>query len=372
MRVAVDLRMWRHSGAGRYLRELYRRLPALLPSVDWTWIANPDCLPELPDGAAVTVDVLEEHLPIYSPREQWVMARRLAASGADLVHWPHFNVPLLSPIPRVVTIYDLIYLLFPSSCPGFMARLYARFMYRHATSTALRVLTISERVRQDLMAELSLPDDRIIVTPCGAPQIAVEGGAQNLDAALASMGLAKGRYLLYVGIHIPHKNLARLVEAFAALGDEARDWKLVLAGKIDPRQEALYELARRAVPDGRIVFTDHVDEGRLDALYRGARAFVTPSLFEGFGLPPLEALARGCPVAASRAGSLPEVLGDGALWFDGQSVDDMVSVLQRCLRDDEGLAAVLERGQARLSRFSWDDCARRTAELFAEILGLVL
>lgn len=371
MRVAVDMRMWRHSGAGRYLRELHRRLPGLLPDVDWTWIANPDCRPAPPPGSRVRVDVLPRPVPVYHPVEQWVMARRLAATGADLVHWPHFNVPLLSGIPRIVTIYDLIYLLFPESCPGLAARLYARFMYRRATAGSRPVLTISETVRKDLEGHLGVPRERIVVTPCGAPGDGPDMAGELVADHLAALGLERKRYWLYVGIHIPHKNLSRLVEAFAALGPEARDMRLVVAGRKDPRWSALYRRAEALAP-GRVLFTDHVAEERLEALYRGALAFVTPSLYEGFGLPPLEALARGTPVLAARSGSMPEILGDGALWFDPLSVDEIAGALQRSLSGDGAMEASLGAGRERLGRYDWDDCARKTAAVFAAELGIAL
>lgn len=232
--------------------------------------------------------------------------------------------------------------------------LWYRTLFRHLARRGARLLTVSAFSQQRLAAALGLPAGRIAVVTSGADHL---GSVAPDPGVLARHGLQPGRYLLAVGSANPTKNLDRLVQAFGRLGaGGAPGWQLALVGGRNPRVFA--GGSALADPPG-VVRTGALGDAALKALYAQARALVFPSVYEGFGIPPLEAMGCGCPVLAARAASIPEVCGEAALYFDPQDTDDIARALRTALQDDAQLDRLREAGRVHAAGFTWAAAGER-------------
>jgi alpha-1,3-rhamnosyl/mannosyltransferase len=364
MRIGFDARFTtdHFPGIGRYSEGLARGLAELGAGHTLVLIVDPRVPRGRYDLAAVArlpgVELAQLRAGPFSLRQQLALPALARRLRLDLLHSPYYLKPYLGlPCPSVITIYDLIGRRFPETLSP-----RGRLLYRAATALAVRtadaVITISESARADLLACYREPRGGVTVTPLAAGRQFRPQPAPVVEAALRRHRIA-GPYALYVGSNKPHKNLERLVAAWARLA-EARatgGLTLVLAGHEDPKHPELRRLLARLGPETRVRQIAGVPDADLPALYGGAALFAFPSLYEGFGLPPLEAMACGAPVLCARASSLPEVVGDAALLVDPHSVEAIAAGLARLI-GDAGLRAELRaRGLRRAHEFSW----RRTA-----------
>jgi glycosyltransferase involved in cell wall biosynthesis len=322
----VDAR-WLESGGRRNVRglarvgqEVTRRLPQL----------------ERLDGGP----------PLLHPAEPLWLTTVLARRRPDVFYSPGFNAPPTCPVPFVFTVFDLIHLHVPEES-GKGKRAYYHLHVKPAVRRARAVLTGSEYSRAQIVEWSGVDPGRVVVIRAAAGDAFTPAGEAH-EAGYP--------YLLYVGNHKPHKNLARLLRAFAQVREDP-SLRLLLAGTVEPD---LLTLARTVGVADRLVFLGDVPDERLPALYRGAVALVFPSLYEGFGLPPLEAMACGTPVLSSLMTSLPEVVGDAAVAVDPLDVDSIASGIDRIVGDTQLRAELKARGLVRATEFSWDETARRT------------
>lgn len=345
MKVAFDARMVRHSGIGTYTRGI---LNVLLKDTDfdWTLFGDPEKL------AAFPARKVAARFPIYSLREQLFFPGLLAKEKPDLVHIPHYNAPLAWRGPMVVNIHDLIHLRFP---PSRAAYLYAKTVLKAVCRRARIVLTISEHTKKDLVEVLGADERKIRMTIPGVDPEFFE---------TAPRAERQEPYLLYVGNVRPVKNVAVLLEAFREARRRAPDMALVVAGK-----DFMPETTRAYRNEPGLRFLGELPHGRLRGLYAGARMFVFPSLYEGFGLPPLEAMAAGVPVVCSKATSLPEVTGDAAVLFDPRNASELTSILVRLWKDDAERGKMAEKGRMRAREFTWERCAEQVASAYREALA---
>jgi glycosyltransferase involved in cell wall biosynthesis len=297
-------------------------------------------------------------------------ARRLAARvarGLDVIHYA-MTIPLphVSDLPTVVALQDVQH----REHPEWFSRselLFRRFAYDGAARRASRVVTATQHARDQIVERLGIERDRIDVIAHGIDHDRFSLSPAAGDAErLAPLALPE-RFLLYPANMWPHKNHERLVEALARSHD--RDVHLALSGQDYGRLDALLEHARRLDVAGRVIHLGHVAADVLPALYRRAQGMIFPSLFEGFGLPLLEAMACGCPVAASDRSALPEVLGDAGLLFDATDVDDVAAAIDRLAADDRGRDAVVQVGLARALEFTWERCAAAHVRTFELAVG---
>jgi glycosyltransferase involved in cell wall biosynthesis len=265
---------------------------------------------------------------------------------------------------NVVTIYDLTALLFPEHHTPGTRELQAR-KWQFAREKADVVIAISEATKRDIVAHLGISASRIHVV-CGGvgPAFRPIESRQVLEQALAPLRLAPGEYILSVGTIEPRKNLVRLVEAYHRVRDLTPAPKLVLAGARGWKFESVFERVKTLGLKDEVVFLGQVPADILPALYNGAVAFAYPSLYEGFGLPPLEAMACGVPVIASDASSLPEVVGDAGLLVDPNDTDALADALATLLNEDEKRAELSARGPTRARAFSWEQTAFKTLEVY--------
>lgn len=323
MRVAIDCRKIGDYGIGTYIRGLLSSLRGI------------DLVALGPRGIALppNVEHIEVDAPHYSIRELLAVGRAADGANVDLFHAPHYVLPPTR-VPSIVTIHDLIHLHQPLRNP--VAKAYAQLMLGRAVRRATRVLTVSEAVRRDLIA-FGCEPGKIVVTPNGIDPRFTPGDTRDRG------------YFLYVGNDKPHKNVARLVEAFARVGG-----RLILAGAPFERFREVRGVETRGF----------VNDDELVEVYRGAIALVLPSLEEGFGLPAAEAMACGTAVITSTAPALVEITGDAALHVEAKDVEALADAMRRVATNDALRASLGSRGVTHARAFTWDRCASITANAY--------
>jgi glycosyltransferase involved in cell wall biosynthesis len=293
-------------------------------------------------------------------RTQWVLGDQLhaprsaARTGADVLHSLASTGPLTGRVPRVVTVHDLNYLMFPEAHFGLRAR-GMRLLVPAAARRSRRVMVSSEATRDDLVRHLGLATDKIDVVPLALGH-SPAAPTRTREQTRADLGAGTRQILLTVSAKRPHKNLMRLLGALARIAPERRPL-LVMPGYATPHEDELRACAKHL--DVPVELMGWVSDEELENLYRAADAFVFPSLHEGFGMPVLEAMARGVPVAASGRTSLAEVAGQAALLFDAEDEGSMAHAIERLLTDRDLAARLAAAGPEQAARFNWD----RTAEL---------
>ena len=358
MRVAVDVRKLGDGGIGTYIRETLLaagRLAADLDVVAFGFRGEESKLP-LP-----RVEWIAVRAGKYSIAEHVTLPMAVRRARPDLYHSPHYVLPFGIGCPSVVTVHDLIHVLVPRTV---IHPLYGRWMIASACRRAARVITVSETTARDLRERLSVPAAKIRVIPNGvhprfrrlAPQVT----ARTLDA----LGVRRP-YVLFVGNLLPHKNVPALIRAFAALPEPRPDLVLCGAGygSGSPVWRTVDETGTRA----RVRALGTLDPESLVALYNGAECLATASLYEGFGLPLVEAFACGTPVVAAATGAVPEVAGDGAILVPPHRVDLLTDGMYRLLKDPALRQSLVEKGARRATSFSWEDAARKTLAIYEEV-----
>ncbi len=371
MKIAIDARKWRDFGIGTYVRNLVRHLATLDRETTYLLFCNPADEATLRDLAANFIPVVDDSAG-YSLREHLSIPWKLHRLGADLLHSPHYVRPLFCTTPTVVTIHDCIHLRFPEYLPTRMAWRYAHAMIGSAIRRSALVFTVSDASRRDILHFYPWADpDRVQVVPNALDDtFLADPGPEEMERVKERYQI-RGRFVLYAGNIKPHKNLDRLIGAYAQIKARAgyEDLKLFIIGDEVTRYPALRRLVEAAGVRQDVRFFGFVPDRTLAALYRMASVFAFPSLYEGFGLPPLEAMACGTPVVTSRISSLPEVVGDAAVLVDPHSVDDIAAGIERVLCDDAFRADLVARGRARVSLFSWDRSVKAIHAGYMKVLG---
>ncbi len=371
-RIGIDARYVDDSypGVGRYLLGL---IPALAqqPGVGELCVLHRPGQSLQPFGASVVsasrIRWVESRAPVRSWLEQLELPRLARRLRIDVFHAPYVLAPLRMPCPMTVGVYDLIPLREDGGFGSPLRRAMFRQLMRLVLQRAAAVVTLSFAARDEIRAAFPRLSPRVFVTPAAAGAEFRPVERSDADRATASLALPE-RFVLYVGTDRPHKNLARLLEAWARLGDARRGAQLLLAGKPSARyRSACQTLLARGGNDVR--FVGQVADALLPALYSRAQLLVLPSLAEGFGLPVLEAMACGTPVACSDTPALRELGGDAALRFDPYDVDSIGAVVSRLL-ESEPLRLDLRRlGLARAASFDWNATAAATVRAYAAATG---
>ncbi|HEY81100.1 MAG TPA: glycosyltransferase family 4 protein [Caldilineae bacterium] len=373
MRILIDARVIQDHfpGIGRYAFNLIDALAPLLDGEALVLTAK-DARNTRYDLARLdrhpNVERIPIDIPIVHPRSQTALPGLLRGLRPDVMHFLYNVRPLRVSAPSLLTLYDVI----PRRFPNYFSPL-TRWKIEGVQRLALRAsqafLSISQATARDFATFYGVAPERITVTPLAPDPIFHPRPSAALAAFRRRQGLPDV-YLLYLGSNKPHKNLPRLVRAWkaaldAGLGQEAQ---LVIAGHWDPRYPEAREWAMTLGLVERVQFWGPVSGEDLPWLYGAARAFIFPSLYEGFGLPALEAMASGSPVGASRAPGLSEVVGESALTFDPTDIEAMAGVMLRLMRD-AGLRSHLRKaGLARAAQFTWQRTARLTLEAYRALL----
>lgn len=369
--IVLDVRHWRDFGYGTYIRNLVRAMCRLETPFRFSLIAKQENLPEF--------SFLPPHLKpvVYDRsdrdrRDNVAFPLFLRSLKPDLVHIPLNSVPVFLPKPFVVTIHDM-----SSVVMGYRGQPHSRLhllRFRLGLVRASRVIAVSESTRQDVVQLMNIPDDRVRrIYNAIDPDYYAAGSAEERRQTMERYQIGHP-YLLYAGSVKPQKNVARIVEAFSVVRRDLaghprfKDLRLVIIGD----EISKYPRIRQAVVQSRVReyvrFLGFVPSDALRSFYQGAEAFVFPSLYEGFGLPPLEAMAAGTPVITSNVSSLPEVVGDAASFVKPENVFDIARGVKEVLLEEDLRQRMVSRGLEQVRQFSWTQTARQVLETYQNVL----
>ena len=369
VRIAIDARKLHDYGIGTYVRNLVREFARQDSPEHYVLICHPD------DAAFVRelgprFEPLIDPSASYSVREQFSVPMHLRRARVQLFHSPHYVVSPLTPGPVVVTIHDCIHLRFPQYLPNRAAYVYARAFMALGARRARRVMTVSQASKEDIQHYLRTPAQKIDVIHNGLDSRFLRAPDEANVARVRDRFMLNSPFVLYTGNIKPHKNVERLIEAFALMRKNGHeDVKLLIIGDELSKYPGLRRLVHRHHLHQHVRFLGFVPDETLAALYRLAKVFVFPSLYEGFGFPPLEAMASGTAVITSNVSSLPEVVGDAALLIDPLDPSSIASAMCRVLGDDELRADLVRRGHARVGAFSWASAAAATRAVYRQVIG---
>jgi glycosyltransferase involved in cell wall biosynthesis len=375
LHVVIDARRIRDFGIGTYIRSLVHALGHVDSSNRYTLISAPAdvrTLAGLPDNFRTALYARTDHQAL----DHVAFPLYLRGLRPDLVHIPLNRVPLFMIRPYVVTIHDMANLLFEETASKARMEL-RRYRFRRGLVRANRIIAVSDSTKRDVEAMMGVPSDRICRVynapdPGFFTRASTAGGQQKRILERYQIDYP---FLLYAGNIRRHKNIPRLIEAFAVVREELKshptykDLRLIIIGDTISQYPAVRQAVIRSRVESVVRFLGFVPFDTLRCFYESAAAFVFPSRYEGFGLPPLEAMACGTPVVASNASSLPEVVGDAAIQINPENVFDIARGVKEILLDEELRATLVRRGREQAARFSWNWTARQVLEIYREAAG---
>ncbi len=374
MRIGIDCRIFGtgFTGIGRYTYELAKHFIDLNAKLECphelVFFLNQKEYKEFETGEhSKKVLVNAKH---YSIAEQFKLPGQLRKEKCDVIHFPHFNVPLFYRKPFTVTIHDLTLSLFAGrKMKKWHHKLAYNLTIKSATKRAKKIIAVSRHTKKDIVKHLYIPEEKIQVVYNGVdPKFKLIRDLDKLTPTLKKYKIEKP-FLLYTGVWRSHKNLPRLIEAFGILKREKRlDIQLVITGKPDPLHPEVKETVKNLQLQEDVIFPGVVSEEELIHLYNAASIFVFPSLYEGFGLPVIEAMSCGTPVAASNKSSIPEVCGkDNAVFFNPKSTREIAESITMLYKNVDLQVSLIERGLRRASEFSWRKAAEESFEIITHV-----
>lgn len=368
-----------HSGSGQYTRQLLKHLLRVAPQHEYSIVVpyrNSFHLIELARDTHLPSLISNLQRPESNYRkmlfEQSIVPRAAAAYQADLLHVPYWAPPLRSSVPIVVTIHDIIPLLLKEYRGGPLVRMYTGLVSAAARGAAL-ILTDSEASKRDIVQHLKVNESRVRTIYLAADEKFSTQASPIDHAALHKNYELPEEYVLYLGGFDARKNIETVLQVYTWAQDTiGADYPLVIAGQLPDRHDAFFHdprvIARQIEVEDVVRYIGSVAEEDKAALYQNARAFLFPSLYEGFGLPPLEALACGVPVIGSNASSLSEIVGDAGILIDPKDARAMAGALIAVVTEQKFHDDLSDRAVAQAAKFSWDKCARETAQSYEEVL----
>ena len=378
MRIGINAHFWPNMtvGSGQYLRHMVRELAPLASDHTLILIGEEGAFAD-GERPVETYEVTQGRIPAGRPAKLWfeqvAVPRAARTLQLDLLHVPYLAPPLFSPVPTIVTVHDLIPLLLPAYRGSWRKRAYF-WLDVQATLRADRLIAVSEHTKKDTVRQLGYPGERIDVThEAAAPALRPAPPAAILDVC-QRYDLPE-RFVLYLGDTDVRKGVHRLLGAFARwrVGAGDQETGLVIAGPLHPPGGPLFldlaGMARSLGIEGVVRFLGPIDEAEKPALYSAATLFAFLTAYEGFGLPPLEAMACGTPVLASNVSSIPEIVDEAGVLVDPFNEEAVVTALGRLLQDASWRAELRARGLARAATFSWQRTARETLQAYEKVRG---
>lgn len=381
MRIGIDARviLRSHAGVSRYVSNLIRNL-ALIDRQNRYLLFF-----DLEGFAAVGQDNFRQRVIRISPclgkgslRQKiesvlWVnflLPYALLKEKVEVLHSPNSVSPLLTRpgCKTVITVNDMLPFVFPQLHPGTYSN-FIRMSLPPAMAKADKIITYSQAVKKDIQNICHIPEEKIEVIYLGLePRHKIITDLDRIEAVKCKYGLPD-RFVLFIGTLEPRKNVTRLIIAFSKSKEIRATHKLVLAGQEGWLSESIFETVRNSGLAGDVIFTGYIQEDDLPSLYNAADLFVFPTLYEGFGLPLLEAMACGIPIVASNTSSIPEIVGDAALLVDPYSVEDIARGMERALLDSNLRAMLVQKGLERVKQFSWQTTSEKTLKVYQQVAG---
>lgn len=363
IKVVLDARMINTSGIGRYISELIPELLKLY--TDLTLLGSK---PEIQLRGLHTdaITVMEFNCEIYSIKEQFLFIKRIPR--CDIFIAPHYNAPILSfRYKKLITFFpDVNHLAFGEL--GVAKKLYANLMYNLASFRSKVVITISDFSRQEILKYLKIKPNKLVVAKCGINKADLRALYENRT----EINLPEKPYILYVGNIKPHKNLKRALQAFEIAIEKYPDLLFYIVGKKDGfitgDNELFEQLQENEKIREKVAFTGFINDQELVNFYARASMLLFPSLYEGFGLPPLEAMALECPVVTSNLSSLPEICGDAAVYCNPLDIEDIARKIEFILSDSEFVLEKIEKGKEQVENYRWHDFTQKITEQIDEIV----
>jgi glycosyltransferase involved in cell wall biosynthesis len=371
MRIAFDLRRIKNPGIGRYMKCLVEAILAEQPHGDYLLILPPGAEDAINIGTS-RAKTITPKLRYYSIQEQVGLPKILREHRVDLLHAPHFMLPLVRPCPAVVTIHDVIPLIWKDDLGSRIGQAYYHCMTYTAARLADRIITDSKFSREDIARHLAVNPEKIeVIYPGVGSDFQRVTDEVQLKDIRAKYRIEK-EYIVYVGIYKRRKNHAALLRAFRSFLSNGGEADLVLVGPLKEGEHDLRRLANGLGIANKVVFTGFVDDTELRALYSAAKVYACPSLYEGFGFTVLEAMACETPVVCSRETSLPEVAGEAAFYADPRNAEEFGRALHDVFTDLGLRETLIEKGRRNLRRFSWANAAKETLGVYRDALRISL
>jgi len=363
MKIVIDFRIFstKAGGIGRYNQKLLEELVKIDDKNQYVLLFKEDPNLKLPSNFSIQIC----DCGWYTLKEQFVIPYMLYQISPDLVYFPHFNVPIFYSGKFVVTIHDLIMTKFPSKRSTTHSRLFFKIKYwfynqviRHAVVNSEKIIAVSQFTANDIVKYFKLKDSeakkiKVVYEGVAKPEINNELNL-NLPA----------NYFFYVGNAYPHKNLDFLLATFKEFSKKHPEYHLILGGD----KNYFYKRLEKKHKQQNIIFAGHLSDDVLGAYYKNAKAYIFPSLYEGFGLPPLEAMAYGVPVLSSDQSCLPEVLGGAALYFDPKDQNDLLQKMENISSQTELREKLIQAGQEQIKKYSWAKMAKNIWEIFENLV----
>jgi glycosyltransferase involved in cell wall biosynthesis len=366
--IAIDARKLGDFGIGTYIRNLIASLGELDQENRYVLFVGQQGIQELPD-LPENFRAVVERSPSYSVRELVALSWRLFRLRLDLYHSTHYVLPAVVPCRAVVTIHDIIHLLYPEFLPSALAFFYAQRMIRRSLSRGDRIIAVSQNTKTDLMDYFKVDGRKIRVVYSGVTDRYRQSLAPAEIATRQEEFGINRPYLLFVGNPKPHKNLDNVVKAYARAREIYEfDADLVCVGDREGMEFKIRQRAEQMGLTDRIRLVGHVPEEALPALYQGATLFVFPTLYEGFGLPVIEAMASGVPVITSNTSALREIAEGYGHLVNPLDVDEIARAIAQCMADQEHRESLVKLGLKRADDFQWSRTAEKTLEIYLAAL----
>jgi glycosyltransferase involved in cell wall biosynthesis len=365
MKIGIDARFYGSlgKGLGRYTQKLIEHLEKIDQENHYVVFLREGNFNEYEVKNKNFKKVVADY-PWYSFSEQFLFPRLLRKHKLDLMHFPHFNVPIFYGRKFIITIHDLILIHFPTVKNTTLNPLFywMKFLaYKLCIFMAIRnarhIMTVSDFTKKDIINEYKINPGKISVAYEAADNFCFWNNKKDAEV-LKKYAIIKP-YLLYVGNAYPHKNLEKLIAAFSLINKEKKDLKLVLVGKHDYFYGKIKEVIKRK-KIFNVILPGFVFDEELTVIYKNASLYVFPSLYEGFGLPPLEAMSLGVPVLSSDHKCMREVLGDSAFYMNAGSKEEIFKKTIEALDDEEKRAILIEKGYGQAGKFSWEKMTELT------------
>lgn len=367
MKIGIDARMYGSgfTGIGRYTYELIRHLSEMDEESEYVVFLRKESFDDFEPPNKRFTKVLAD-FPHYSFAEQTGFLKLLNKTDLDLMHFCHFNAPVFYKKPYIVTIHDLTLSFFPGKkMNNFWRRFAYRLVLKAVTKKAKMIIAVSEHTKKDLQKMFNVPSERIEVIYNGVnPEFAEKSETTKPDL-MKKLGLQKP-YFLYTGVWRDHKNIVGLIKAFDQVNEDlGEQYNLVITGRHNPSYHEIPDIVKELKLEEDVHLVGQVSEDDLRSLYQYALAYVFPSYYEGFGLPPLEAMQSGTPVAVSNKSAIPEVCGEGnALFFDPYSTDDMREKMRMIATDASLRQRLVNNGFERVKMFDWTEMTSKVLDIY--------